>query len=149
MARWRPASCCSALLSAQPTKPIYLQYDGYVRNSNGTLTLSFGYFNMNNVDVTIQPGEANAFTPGPGDRNQPVTFLKGTPPLRLQHGGGEELRRQAAVDGEVCRRDAGHDAENARRLVRAGRAQREARERSMSPRPRETSASTAGRSWRS
>ena len=66
-----------ALLSAQPTKPIYLQYDGYVRNRDGTLTLSFGYFNMNNVDVTIQAGDANTFTPGPGDRNQPVTFLKG------------------------------------------------------------------------
>lgn len=66
-----------ALLTAQPTKPIYLQYDGYVRNTDGTLTLSFGYFNMNNVDVTVPPGDANTFTPLPGDRNQPVTFLKG------------------------------------------------------------------------
>lgn len=64
-------------LSAQPTQPIYLQYDGYVKNTDGTLTLSFGYFNMNNVDVTVPPGDANGFTPGPGDRNQPVTFLKG------------------------------------------------------------------------
>jgi len=62
---------------AQPTQPIYLQYDGYVRNKDGTFTLSFGYFNMNNVDVTVPPGDANAFTPAPGDRNQPVTFLKG------------------------------------------------------------------------
>ncbi len=64
-------------LLAQPTQPIYLQYDGYVKNKNGTLTLSYGYFNMNNVDVTVQPGAANGFTPGPADRNQPVTFLKG------------------------------------------------------------------------
>jgi hypothetical protein len=62
---------------AQPTQPIYLQYDGFVRNPDGTITVSFGYFNMNNVNVTIQPGGANSFAPGAGDRNQPVTFLKG------------------------------------------------------------------------
>ena len=43
--------------SAQPTQPIYLQYDGFVRNADGTYTLSFGYFNMNAVDVTVQPGQ--------------------------------------------------------------------------------------------
>lgn len=62
---------------AQPTQPVYLQYDGYVRNADGTLTLSFGYFNTNNVDVTVPPGDANTFTPAPGDRNQPIAFLKG------------------------------------------------------------------------
>ena len=67
----------NARVAAQPTQPIYLQYDGYVKNKNGTLTLSYGYFNMNNVDVTVQPGDANGFTPGPSDRNQPITFLKG------------------------------------------------------------------------
>jgi hypothetical protein len=67
----------TAPVAAQPTKPVYLQYDGYVKNPDGTLTLSFGYFNMNNVDVTVPPGDANTFTPAPGDRNQPITFLKG------------------------------------------------------------------------
>src|SRR4051812_40848919 len=63
---------------AQPNQPIYLQYDGFVRNKdNHTLTLSFGYYNMNHVAVKIQPGDANAFIPGPADRNQPVTFLQG------------------------------------------------------------------------
>ena len=66
-----------ATLAAQPTHPIYLQYDGFVRNKNGTLTLSFGYYNMNNVDVTVPPGDANLFSPAPADRNQPITFLKG------------------------------------------------------------------------
>jgi len=64
-------------LFAQPTHPIYLQYDGFVRNKNGTLTLSFGYYNMNSVDVTVPPGDANLFSPAPADRNQPITFLKG------------------------------------------------------------------------
>jgi hypothetical protein len=71
------AACLAGTAGAQPSQPIYVQYDGFVRNANGTLTLSFGYFNMNNVDVTIEPGDANVFTPSPADRNQPVTFLKG------------------------------------------------------------------------
>jgi hypothetical protein len=63
---------------AQPTQPVYLQYDGFVRNKdNHTLTLSFGYYNMNHVDVRIAVGEANGFLPGPPDRNQPLAFLEG------------------------------------------------------------------------
>jgi len=63
---------------AQPSQPIYLQYDGFVRNKdNHTITLSFGYYNMNHVDVRIAVGEANGFLPGPADRNQPLTFLEG------------------------------------------------------------------------
>ena len=62
---------------AQASQPIYLQYDGYVKNKDGTYTLSFGYFNLNHVDVRIEPGSENAFQPGPGDRNQPVLFVKG------------------------------------------------------------------------
>jgi hypothetical protein len=72
------AAAASAIdVAAQPTQPIYLQYDGFVRNSDGTLTVSFGYFNMNNVDVEVPPGPANTFMPGPADRNQPIVFLKG------------------------------------------------------------------------
>lgn len=63
--------------AAQASQPIYLQYDGFVRNKGGTYTVSFGYFNMNHVDVRIEPGSDNAFLPGPADRNQPVMFLKG------------------------------------------------------------------------
>jgi hypothetical protein len=63
--------------SAQAAHPIYLQYDGYVKNKDGTYTLSFGYFNTNHVDVQIQSGEDNSFAPGPGDRNQPTLFLAG------------------------------------------------------------------------
>ncbi|HSE37070.1 MAG TPA: hypothetical protein VLG74_07195, partial [Blastocatellia bacterium] len=63
--------------AAQASQPIYLQYDGFVKNKDGTYTLSFGYFNMNHVDVRIEPGADNGFLPAPGDRNQPVLFLKG------------------------------------------------------------------------
>lgn len=62
---------------AQPTQPIYLQYDGYVRTAGGGLVVAYGYFNMNNVDVPIAPGPANGFAPGAADRNQPTAFLKG------------------------------------------------------------------------
>lgn len=63
--------------AAQARQPIYLQYDGYVKNKDGTYTLSFGYFNQNHVDVRVEPGEENTFIPAPVDRNQPVLFLKG------------------------------------------------------------------------
>src|SRR5262245_59087475 len=63
--------------SAQASQPIYLQYDGFVKNKDGTYTLSFGYFSMNHVDVRLEPGSDNGFLPGPNDRNQPVVFLKG------------------------------------------------------------------------
>ena len=62
---------------AQPTAPVFVQYDGFVRQPNGGYVLAFGYFNQNNVDVTIDPGDANRFLPTPGDRNQPVRFTKG------------------------------------------------------------------------
>jgi hypothetical protein len=67
----------SSSVFAQPTLPIYVQYDGFVRNKDGTLTLSFGYYNTNNVDIPIAPGPGNTFTPAPADRSQPVVFLKG------------------------------------------------------------------------
>src|SRR5499426_2466921 len=73
----RPASVFGPAAAAQPSQPIYLQYDGYVKNEGGTYTLSFGYFNLNQVAVNIQSGEDNAFTPGPADRNQPILFEKG------------------------------------------------------------------------
>jgi hypothetical protein len=63
---------------AQPSAPIYLQYDGFVRNKDAhTITMSFGYFNQNHTDVTIQPGDGNRFLPGPVDRQQPVVLLEG------------------------------------------------------------------------
>jgi hypothetical protein len=78
---WATAALLAVVAShghAQPIQPIYLQYDGFVRNKdNHTLTLSFGYYNMNHVDVRIAVGDANGFLPGPADRNQPLTFVEG------------------------------------------------------------------------
>ena len=66
------AVVCALVLhgDAQPRAQIYVQSDGFVRNKDAhTLTLSFGYYNLNVVPVTIQPGDANGFLPGPAIGN--------------------------------------------------------------------------------
>ena len=62
---------------AQPTRPIYPVYEGYVPNDDGTATLVFGYYNHNSVAVEIPAGDANGFAPGPADRGQPAVFEPG------------------------------------------------------------------------
>ena len=70
------AAVTASLVAAQPRHPVYLVYDGFIRNADGSLTLAFGYYNVNRVDVTIA-GDDNAFLPGPADRNQPTVFRPG------------------------------------------------------------------------
>ncbi len=62
---------------AQPTRPIYPVYEGYVPNDDGTAVLVFGYYNHNSVAVEIPAGEANGFDPGTADRGQPTVFEPG------------------------------------------------------------------------
>ena len=62
---------------AQPTRPIYPVYEGYVQNDDGTAVLVFGYFNHNSVAVEIPAGDENGFDPGPADRGQPAVFEPG------------------------------------------------------------------------
>jgi hypothetical protein len=70
--------CAAASIGiAQAPTAIYVQYEGFVKNPDNTLTLSFGYFNLNDTDTVIPAGEKNGFTPAPADRGQPTTFLKG------------------------------------------------------------------------
>lgn len=63
--------------SAQVNQPVYPAYEGYLKNPDGSYTLSFAYFNHNAEPVAISPGERNWFAPGPGDRQQPTTFRPG------------------------------------------------------------------------
>lgn len=65
------------IASSQQPSSIYPVYDGFIRNGDGTLTLSFAYFNHNRMPVTIPAGPASAFSPGPPDRGQTTTFLPG------------------------------------------------------------------------
>jgi hypothetical protein len=66
-----------ATMHAQRNQPIYPAYDGYVKNPDGSYTISFGYFSHNAEPVSIQPGPDNSFSPDPGDRQQPALFKPG------------------------------------------------------------------------
>ena len=61
----------------QAPDAVYPVYDGYVKNQDGSLTLSFAYFNHNRTPVTIPVGPDNSFMPGPVERGQTTTFLSG------------------------------------------------------------------------
>lgn len=63
--------------AGQERQAIYPVYDGFTRNDDGSLTLSFAYFSHNADPVTIPLGPENAFSTGPRDRGQPTTFLPG------------------------------------------------------------------------
>ncbi len=65
-----------AAVAAQPRHPVYVIYDGFIANADGSLTLAFGYYNVNRVEVTVT-GDDNAFIPDAADRDQPKVFLPG------------------------------------------------------------------------
>ena len=73
------AACLTlaAAADAQPNRPIYPVYEGYVMNDDQTAVLVFGYYNHNSVAVEIPSGEANGFSPGRADRGQPTGFEPG------------------------------------------------------------------------
>jgi hypothetical protein len=51
-------------------------FEGWYPNADGTISLSFGYFNRNYEEVLDIPvGPNNRFDPGPADRGQPTHFL--------------------------------------------------------------------------
>jgi hypothetical protein len=62
---------------AQTNQPIYPVYDGFLKNPDGSYTLSFAYFSHNADTVTIAPGSSNSFGPAPADRMQPTLFKPG------------------------------------------------------------------------
>lgn len=66
----------ASAVRAQPRHPVYLIYDGFIANADGSLTLAFGYYNLNRVDVTVA-GDDNAFLAGAAERNQPTVFQPG------------------------------------------------------------------------
>ena len=71
------AAPIATTLAAQQNQPIYPVYDGYLKNPDGSYTLSFAYFSHNADVVAIAPGANNSFAPTPGDRMQPTTFKPG------------------------------------------------------------------------
>jgi hypothetical protein len=79
----------SLAVRAQPPTPTYISqtkfntgqdvvpvYEGWLRNSDGTFTFVFGYFNRNwKEELVIPTGVDNRLEPGPADRGQPTYFL--------------------------------------------------------------------------
>lgn len=61
----------------QANQPIYPVYDGFLKNPDGSYTLSFAYFSHNAGTVSIPPGPDNSFGPAPADRMQPTVFKPG------------------------------------------------------------------------
>ena len=51
------------VVRAQPRHAVYLIYDGFITNADGSRTLAFGYHNLNHIDVTVA-GADNAFLAG-------------------------------------------------------------------------------------
>ena len=79
----------SFAVRAQPPVPTYISqtrfntgqdvvpvYEGWLRNSDGSFTFVFGYFNRNwKEELVIPAGLDNKLEPGPADRGQPTYFL--------------------------------------------------------------------------
>jgi len=62
--------------AGQERQAIFPVYDGYRKNEDGSLTLSFAYFSHNATPVEIPVGEDNFFS-GTIDLGQPTVFLPG------------------------------------------------------------------------
>ena len=59
--------------SGQNVVPVF---EGWIRNTDGTFTFVFGYFNRNwKEEPAIPAGPDNRLDPGPPDRGQPTYFL--------------------------------------------------------------------------
>jgi hypothetical protein len=59
--------------SGQDVQPVF---EGWLRNSDGTFTMVFGYFNRNwQEELAIPAGPDNKLEPGEADRGQPTYFL--------------------------------------------------------------------------
>jgi hypothetical protein len=88
----RLAICCVVTVTgvaAQPPVPTYIGqtkfatgqdvvpvFEGWLKNTDGSFTFVFGYFNRNfKEEPIIPPGPDNKLEPGPVDRGQPTYFL--------------------------------------------------------------------------
>jgi hypothetical protein len=67
----------AADVAAQQSQPVYPVFDGFLKNPDGSYTLSFAYFSHNADVVTVAAGAGNSFDPAPGDRMQPTSFKPG------------------------------------------------------------------------
>lgn len=65
-----------AQLSYRKGQQIETAYEGWRKNEDGTISMTFGYFNENwEEEPNIPVGDNNFFSPGEADRGQPTHFL--------------------------------------------------------------------------
>jgi hypothetical protein len=108
---------CSALLCAQQQlkvepphdsgQGVTPAYEGYFENSDGSLSLLFGYFNRNfkqNLDIPVGPD--NRIEPGGPDRGQPTYFLTarqwGVFTVTVPKGFNEKLTWSLTANGKTA-----------------------------------------------
>ena len=57
-------------------QPVIPYFEGWIRNTDGSFDMVFGYFNRNFVEeFAIPAGSDNGVEPGPMDQGQPTYFL--------------------------------------------------------------------------
>jgi hypothetical protein len=72
-AGWTPFDLVHVRPTGQPLIPVF---EGWYPNPDGTVSVSFGYFNMNSEEApNIALGEDNFIEPGEFDGTQPTHFL--------------------------------------------------------------------------
>jgi hypothetical protein len=65
-----------AQLSYSKGQHIEPAYEGWEQNPDGSFSFIFGYMNLNwGEEIDLPVGEANSFSPGDADRDQPTHFL--------------------------------------------------------------------------
>lgn len=83
-------------------------YEGWYKNPDGTVSLSFGYLNRNyEEEVDIPIGPANRIEPGPEDQGQPTHFYprrqRGVFAARLpKDGGNRKVTWTLTVRGQTA-----------------------------------------------
>ena len=102
-----------AVAHAQRNQPVYPAYDGFLKNPDGSYTLSFAYFSHNAEPVTIPPAPGNSFAPDPADRQQPTTFRPGHWRFQCIIVVGPEFDGKLRWTLTLCRNDDGHEPEHA------------------------------------
>jgi len=83
---WAITCICAAGQTPPPTyipqtkfargQDVVPSFDGWIRNTDGTFTMVFGYMNRNyEEELTIPAGPDNQLSPGAADQGQPTYFL--------------------------------------------------------------------------
>ena len=105
-----------AVPHAQQNQPIYPVYDGFLKNPDGSYTLSFAYFSHNADVVTVPPGAEQRLR-ADARRSDAADDVQARPlAVSVRDGGRARLRRQDALD---ARRYAGTTTGTSERMLQS------------------------------